>query len=485
MATLLTIPLELLVAVSTHLSTSDLASLRLTCKQVEKSLYEWFSDEFFTKKQFMLTYPSLKTLIDISKHVGFSKQMKHVIIATNVYDAVPPRFRDEEALARYTQGYEAQKALLSTGMDREMLTEAFQNLVNLHTVGIRDFNAPSRRRDGETASWTSWGATNIWRETGMQLSFSDRTSYGAELGGPFLARVFSMVNFALGKAGRTPPALEILLRKMGLPDITFALPEYLLPTVEPVLRSYTSLLLNISLNSEHMHIQIGGTMREMYAGRSLRRFLGYTNNLTHLRLNFQKNLVANNTNFLDWLGQPVPVATQQPASYLSPPPVSLPLLNTLELGQLNVPPGTLLAVIIKFTPSLRSISLWRMALHAETSPPQDHKPNYWADFFGQIAGIPQLDLNHLKVGMVQQDPMDEASMHVNFKPEDNMDGPGLKQVEYNGKNMDNFLGSLAGRVNVEWIEEVEQSSDEDSDDSDDSMANSDDEDGQDDEDGNE
>lgn len=480
MATLLTIPLELLVAVSTHLSTSDLASLRLTCKQVENSLYEWFSEEFFTKKQFMLTYPSLQTLIDISKHVGFSKQMKHVIIATNVYDAVPLHFRDEEAAFRYTRGYEAQKALLSTGMDREMLTEAFQNLVNLHTVGIRDFNAPSRRRDGESASWTSWGATNVWRETGMQLSFSDRTSYGAELGGPFLARVFSMVNFALGKAGRTPPALEILLRKTGLPDITFGLPEFLLPTVEPVLGSYTSLLLNVSLTFEHMRTQIGGNVIEMCAGRSLRRFLGYTNNLTHLRLNFQKNLVVNNTNFLDWLSQPVPVSTQSPASHLSPPPVSLPLLNTLELGQLRVLPDTLLAVIIKFAPSLRSISLWRMALYAKNSPPQDHMPNLWAEIFGKMTSIPQLDLNHLKVGMVQQDYTHGVSMHVNFKSEDNMDGRELKQVEYNGKHMGDFLDSLAARVDVDWIEEVVLSRDEGSDES---MTDDDDDDDEADEDG--
>lgn len=83
MTGLLTIPLELIVAVSAHLTTPDLGSLRLTCKQVEKSLFEWFSNEFFTKKQFMLTHESLQTLIDISKHVSFSKKLTHVIIATN------------------------------------------------------------------------------------------------------------------------------------------------------------------------------------------------------------------------------------------------------------------------------------------------------------------------------------------------------------------------------------------------------------------
>jgi hypothetical protein len=100
MASLLTIPLELLIYISSFVSTPDLASLRLACKQTEKSLYEWFSEEFFVKKQFMLTQPSLQTLIDISKHPSLSKRLKHVIIATNAYDNASFRFRDDEACSR-------------------------------------------------------------------------------------------------------------------------------------------------------------------------------------------------------------------------------------------------------------------------------------------------------------------------------------------------------------------------------------------------
>ncbi|KAI8932728.1 hypothetical protein NX059_010219 [Plenodomus lindquistii] len=479
MASLLTIPLELLVAVSTHLSTPDLASLRLTCKQVEKSLYEWFSEEFFTKKQFMLTYPSLQTLIDISKHVGFSKKLKHVIIATNVYDSVPLRFRDKDASIRYTQGYESQRTLLSTGFDREMLTEAFQNLVNLHTVGIRDFNAKSRLRDGQHASWTSWGATTVEKETGVQLSFSTRTAYGAELGGQFLGRVFSTVNYALGKAGRTPPELEVLLRKGGLPDITFSLPDFLLPTVEPVLRSFSSLLLNVSLPLVYHHTHSGGSAVETQSGCALRRFLSFTSNLTHLRLNITDHLATDFTgsSFIEWLGLPVPIAAPL-GNDLSPPPISLPLLKTLELGQLKILPDTLLSVIAKFAPSLHSISLWRMALTTKTTPPHGHKPNFWADFLRRMVDIPQLDLNHLKLGMLQQDYPYVRSMFVNFKSEDGNDASNLKQVEYQGKEMKKFLKSLIGRVNVEWIEREEI----DSEVSDDSMADPDHEDDDDDDD---
>jgi len=138
MASLLTLPLELLIAVSVYLPTPDLSALRLTCKQVEKSLYEWFAKEFFTKKQFMLTEKSLQAFIDISKHVSFSKKLTHVIIGTDVYGDSIAAFKDEEAAACWVQGYRDQKALISTAVDYEMLVEAFRSLPNLQTVGLRD-----------------------------------------------------------------------------------------------------------------------------------------------------------------------------------------------------------------------------------------------------------------------------------------------------------------------------------------------------------
>lgn len=85
MADLLSLPLELLVHVTTFVATPDLSSLRLTCRKIEQSLYEWFSEEFFVKKQFMLTHLSLQALVDISRHPNFSKRLKHVIITTTAY----------------------------------------------------------------------------------------------------------------------------------------------------------------------------------------------------------------------------------------------------------------------------------------------------------------------------------------------------------------------------------------------------------------
>ncbi|KAF5849172.1 hypothetical protein GGP41_006034, partial [Bipolaris sorokiniana] len=337
MASLLTIPLELLVAISALLPTEDLGALRLVCKQTEKSLYEWFSQEFFSKKQFMLTHTSLQALIDISKHA-------------------------------------------------------------------------------------------IYRETGVRLSFADRGSYSPEITTRFVSRIFSSVLYALGKANRQPPQFEVLLRQHGLLDSAFFLPDFLLPTIEPVLRNMTTLLLSVSLVIRLLHTHSNGASADLHPGRSLRHFLRHTPNLTHLRLNFEKHLVANNEAFLSWLSTPPPTTTM-PVSFLHPDPIALPLLKTLELGQQSVRADILISLIAKFAPTLEDLSLWRMNIHSFTHIPMGHQPNFWRDFFNKVSRIPQLNLNHLKVGMLQQD-----HSHVNFREKE--DAKSLKVKEHTGNGMD-------------------------------------------------
>jgi hypothetical protein len=479
MASLLTIPLELLVAVSEYLPTEDLGSLRLACKQTEKSLYEWFSKEFFSKKQFMLTHKSLQALIDISKHASLSRKLSHIIIATNVYGEIPLRFKDEEAATRYIQGFEDQKALLITGIDREMLTEAFERLENLATIGIRDFNAGNRVRDGK--SWSSWGATTVHRETGIELRFSDRDSFAHELGTRFASRVFSSVLYALGKANRRPTEFEVLLRKRGLPDTAFFLPDFILPTVEPILQNTTTLLLNVDLTPRYLHTHSNGTSADPNAGRSLRQFLHFTPNLVHLRLNFEKHLVANNEDFLQWLGTPQPAAGGSNATFLGPAAIALPLLRKFELGQLSSRADILVALIKKFAPTLEDLSFWRMNLAAVAAPPFGHKPNFWRDFFHKLSKIQELSLTHLKVGLLQQD-----HMHVGFKQENtggDLNVPTRTVKEHTGTGMSKFWRELQEEVTVKWSDDVYvvEASDEDEDEEMEDDDNSDDDDDEEDE----
>jgi hypothetical protein len=75
-ADLLRLPPELMLRISTHLTTQELACFRLTCKQVETNLFESFAREFFTKRQFMLEEVSLRALVGISNHKTLAPYLK-------------------------------------------------------------------------------------------------------------------------------------------------------------------------------------------------------------------------------------------------------------------------------------------------------------------------------------------------------------------------------------------------------------------------
>jgi hypothetical protein len=478
MASLLTIPLELLVAISSHVSTRDLGALRLTCKQVEKSLYEWFSKEFFTKKQFMLTHESLQALVDISKHPSFSQKLTHVIIATNNYVDEPMRFINEDASARYIQGYEDQAILLATGIDRDMLTEAFMRLKNLQTVGIRDFNNHKRSRDG--INWTSWGAPTIEQETGHATRFSGNTRYTTAVG--FLAHVFQVIIVALGKANQRPEEIEVLLRRNWLNDYSFRIPDFIYPTIKPCLLGLKKLLLRVDLSPVYLHSHFDGTPMNRVSGRSLRHFLHYTPNLTHLRLNLPFMNVDGNSEFLQWLATPTapqdPLLVDKP---LDPPPVGLAFLETLDFGQFRTQPHLILSVVAKFAPTLRSLNLWQLSILGTQSAYHDRSSNMWQPFFKSLGKIPQLQLNHLMLGKLTQHPYD-----VQFKTPDNKK---VNVKEYSGNKMVAFLEELCEDVVVMWpdvevAEESQNDEDVDGDEDDDEDEDEEMEDGSEDDDGN-
>ncbi|OAL05068.1 hypothetical protein IQ06DRAFT_291013 [Phaeosphaeriaceae sp. SRC1lsM3a] len=445
MASLLTIPLELLVAVSSHLTTPDLGALRLTCKQIEKSLYEWFSKEFFTKKQFMLTHKSLQALVDISKHASFSQKLSHLIIATNVYEDKPFRFRDEDAAARYKQGWEDQKTLLTTGLDRDMLTEAFRRLVNLQTVGIRDFNNHERSRDG--INWTSWGATTVKEETGIDLVFTNGSLYGPQNANAFLSHLYQNLILALAHASCKPAELEVLLRHSSLPDTAFNIPNFVLPTVRPLLFGLKKLFLKVDTDSDYSHLHTSGPPIETQSGPLLRHFLGHTQNLTHLRLNLPRHTFEKNEQFCKWLSLPVAtLGSASKPSFFDPPPIKLEHLVALDMGQFHVRSGVILDVIAKFAPTLQDLNLWKLNVTEPGAfPSNDPDGNIWAKIFLRMIKIPYLQLRHIKVGMLGQN-----HAYVQFKDANLPDAPPLKAREYSGDKMEVFLRALSEEATVVW-----------------------------------
>jgi hypothetical protein len=55
------------------------------------------------------------------------------------------------------QGYDETDVFTATGRAHIMLTAAFSNLPSLSTIGIRDYNAKGRWRDGDNTTWRSYG----------------------------------------------------------------------------------------------------------------------------------------------------------------------------------------------------------------------------------------------------------------------------------------------------------------------------------------
>lgn len=161
---LLSVPLEVLLHITFHLTTPEYGNFRLTCKHIEATLLTSFSREFFSKRQFMFTEFSLQALVDVSKS-RFSSSLSHVIFGLerpstrsfpSMNQSAPnPQLDMRVKNNRLIQEYIDHMTLLSTGHDVEMLAEAFSNLVNLETIGMRDFNSRSRRRDHPNVEWKS------------------------------------------------------------------------------------------------------------------------------------------------------------------------------------------------------------------------------------------------------------------------------------------------------------------------------------------
>lgn len=127
------------------------ANRRRSCKHVEKHLFESFAKEFFTKRQFMIEHASLKTLVEISNHPILSQRLEEVLISTDMFD---------DALnmdPKYSLEFTSREWLLRSGQARDMLAEAFSKLKSLRSVGLRDYNAIGRSREGPDGLWRSYG----------------------------------------------------------------------------------------------------------------------------------------------------------------------------------------------------------------------------------------------------------------------------------------------------------------------------------------
>ncbi|KAK3359553.1 hypothetical protein B0T25DRAFT_414023, partial [Lasiosphaeria hispida] len=384
------VPLEVLIRITYYISTTDLASVRLSCKVLERALFHFFSHEFFRKKQFMVSTHSLQTLIDISNHIALSSVLKHVVIGT---DRVCHEFNGHHTAALPDQ-HEARLAalaadhadLMTTGRLRDMLAEAFRNLPNLESVDIRDFNSPSRSRDGHGVSWKSYGSSTISRETNTPITMHHLRP--REIASDtYPAQIFASLVAALGLAESRPNSIEINLRSMvwGLGDIAFFIPQSRRVISEPVLAGLTKLHLCVR------HAQFGGSSHHRKS-HYLMDFLMHLPNLSWLRLNFQADNPHWWRSLLEWLSRPNAGASTA---------LSMPRLKQLDLGSIELSPDMLFKLVARNAPELRTLSLRRVIL-ADTDKEFDmnEKFNPWVPFFNKLSKAKDLNIRELNLSLL-------------------------------------------------------------------------------------
>ena len=459
---LVKMPLEVLQRIAYFLPTSDLCLLRLTCKAVESSVFIAFTREFFAKKQFMLTEFSLQTLLNISQHPTLGPSLTHLIIGLDQYYVDRPRtihshtIEDELELR---DAFNAQQELLNTGRASNLLAQALRNLRGLQTVDIRDFNSPSRWRDGG-AQWSSYGAT-IGGRYNHQLVIGP-THYSANKD-VFVDRAFKIVLVALAESGIDLPNIEVVLkdRAWGLTSQVFDIRPWLAPTLRPILANLQRLHLAVLLSSERPASYITGTSQPQDPAMTdpfnagLRSFLALTPNLLWLRVNFQSSGPEPTAKFLTWLGRLAPI-DNTPTPFHDPAPISLPL-QQLDLGVLNISPAILLAALVKFASTLKAVNLWDIAL-VSTQSDWDDKVNLWARLFKSLANS-SLDLQSFMLGRVRQvDIAGYLSATVNFGTRANGTPVGSTRCSSSAKD---FLLKLAKETSVVFPETPEYDSEGD------------------------
>ncbi|KAK4900697.1 hypothetical protein LTR27_002413 [Elasticomyces elasticus] len=334
MATLppmLSLPPELILRISSTLTTPELGCFRRTCKQVEVQLFDSFAREFFTKRQFMIEHPSLQALVGIANHPVLSKHLVEVIISTDTLPSSGLADQDRLPRALSSGGYMPREMLIHTGRARDLLVEAFSNLPKLRTVGLRDYDGKDRIRDGEHAYWRSYG----WRFGGDDADLRDRHHCAQVSPVPLLP----MLLYALGSAHATPSNVEVFLRRH--PKLTPASFDVVADVTTPVLRGLRTVMLHIM--APYPHYRALGDDDDLWCQLPIKRFLQETAAVEELRLNFEPNETLAHQ-LLGWLGEGVSSAI---TSIPHVPSLSLPALRTLDLGKLNTDVRTLVTLRCK------------------------------------------------------------------------------------------------------------------------------------------
>ncbi|KAJ2893721.1 uncharacterized protein MKZ38_008307 [Zalerion maritima] len=472
------VPQEILDRMTEDLPTPSLGNLRRSCKLIEGRLFPGFAKEFFGKKQFMLTYFSLQTLIDISRHKDISPYVTEIQIGLDRYPPTPAlpnlgggvgdgggtdgqgNFDDNlKAHMAWQKGQESQASLIVYGFDREMLAEAFSNLPNLTKIVIRDNNSRARHRDhiscddngnpmpfrdNLTGQWRSYGASTVDKPVRMDPIYHSRI-------GPetiyfnlpqFVTRAWILVFSAMASSSSLarPRHVELLLRQHfgHIADDQMNIPDFLVPKVRPVLE-----------NLEVLHLRVRYPAFGPQDHLGLQRFLTMTPNLKHLRINLsrcQSSDEQGTRNLIRWLahepldGLSIPLPDGVPAH------MDFPHLSQLDLGDFShIHKNDLVKLIARLSTTLVNLSLHRISL---LSPAMD-KESHWPSVLRAIGKMEKLHVLSTS-GIGQHDMSRRQTYPVHLNPDRLPLGSTVTNNGYKFHYSGNWIGEFAEKAAQEF-----------------------------------
>lgn len=388
------LPVELLTIVVTHLEWKDYAAFRLTCRHIEGTIFSSFARDSFMTCRVMRTPESMQTLIDISKS-RLGPFVKHLSISTEL---LCPSSRNSWP-SQSVFGVEMtpnQEAFISTGCDRDMLTQALVNLQSVQSVQVR----PVYSAASYSTSTTPQDPSVKQRSLGVRkilLEQEETAESGARVNHPTregdvhsdMACIYSTY-LALGKTNIHLTELEFAV-KGSFSCKALQIPPCISPSAIPVLARLKSLVLSV-------------TPRPRSHG--VRDLLQYTTQLRSLSISFH-GLRNRHDGFVQWLASlPPPEAPTRDTLLQSPPAVNFNCLRKLQLnGLYGVYVRDLRKVVRKFAPKLEELHFHgtRLETRSQDQGSTSGAPgSLWIEFLKSLDTEPVHKLRQLCIKKVEE-----------------------------------------------------------------------------------
>ncbi|KAI1486191.1 hypothetical protein F5X96DRAFT_260985 [Biscogniauxia mediterranea] len=402
---LTTIPLEILLQITSYLAIADYGAVRLSCKQIEDSLFRSFAHTYFRKVQFMRTDFSLQALVDLSNS-RLAPFLKHLVIGTEILDPgvchipISADYRrrsdgrtdvtpNEIKYNKFNTMCADQVIFLNSGHDQQMLCEAFAKL-DLDVVGIR---SPTVYGPAPRDACTSLGTSMVHRETSIDLKrVGIYYGWGGDARDSTTRANVSCVHsllWALGRSGLRPKKFETTMGGILLGDEAFIIPAFMEKTLLPVLSEFEELDLKVDGSSTRYRQIIAPPGQSPYKVETyyLRNFFSHLTRLERLRL----QLSLDYDGFFNWLGAPPPAGDYSgPPGFEPPGSPAFTRLSELQLTKCTIPVEDMLDIARKFSKTLHKLSLRQITLSDGAALRTiDHEPkvDIWVGFLSKLARI--------------------------------------------------------------------------------------------------